>query len=108
MRLDATWNRCRDDFRPDGALRDIYVRHASLGDWDRFLSDLGKWSGSIQYTLDGRPSSFPTSAAEALRATGQHSVNLSFTVGNITVCCHFFAADELEFDIRPDDVATAR
>lgn len=107
MELEATWERCKSDLRPDGALRDIYVRDASIADWDCFLADLVVRKTVVTFTCDGEAAALPTTAHEAFRIAKDHSVNLTILAGRIRLCCHFFSTEELEFDLAPDDISNA-
>ena len=96
---------CQDVFHRDGSLRDIYVDGTSEKEWDAFLSFLRERGYSLSYSRDGEDASMPSHASEALHdASCAHL--LAIDVSGVTVNCHFFAADEIELDVAPQDIAT--
>ena len=59
-----TWARCREAFRVDGSLRDLYVFETDLGDWSRFLDLVrsSEWEASYVTEVSSQP--IPGSADE--------------------------------------------
>jgi hypothetical protein len=50
----------------------------------------------------------PTSAADAFPRTGECNRRLSVWFAEVLANCHFFTAEEIEFDIDPRDVKGQR
>ena len=67
-----SWQEVRGAFDSDGALRDIYVLGASLGDWNTLLASLRGWEYAITYTVDGESSRLPAAADEIVREVRRH------------------------------------
>lgn len=107
MQLEATWERCKGDLRPDGALRDILVQGTSIADWDLFLADPLVRGMAATFTLDGEAAALPATASEVFRIAEDHSATLRLLVGRIGLHCHFFSTEELEFDLQPGDIKDA-
>jgi hypothetical protein len=100
------WQHVAHEFEADGGLRDIYVLNTDLSDWQQVLDALRGRTPAPVYTVDSAPAPVP-SRVEGAFAEWEHerSPNLQFEVGGMILACHFFATDEIEFDLRPQDVA---
>lgn len=98
-----SWEQCRADFEPDGALRDIYVLRANRELWAKLFDRL-RGAYDLSFSVDGIVRTLPASVEEvfALRPAG--SPLLNFDVGSIDVACHFFDPAQIEFDILPNQV----
>lgn len=99
------WSVFESEFYRDGSLRDIYVLNTHLQDWATAVKFVaGRYafhlSGAWQGTLfpPGIEPLFPTGPESQLTA-------LSFDVGGVRLNCHFFAVDEIEFDLDPAEVS---
>ncbi len=97
------WDDVRDDFEPDGALRDIYVVPATEAVWEQALGFLLQ-AGTARYSIDDVAAPLPASAAEALRVWPDRSPLLIVEREGIEYACHFFASDRIELDFWPEDV----
>jgi len=97
------WEDVRQDFEPDGALRDIYVADANPQVWDRAL-ELMLRGGSSRYSIDESEAPPPATASDALRLWPDRSPLLIIQRDGIEYACHFFKAEEVELDFWPDDV----
>jgi len=100
-----SWNTCKEDFRPDGSLRDIYITPATLAEW-RAIYPLLRDSPAVEFSVDGvvQP---PLATVEQVFAV-RPSANpmLRFRVGRTLVVFHFFSDEEVECDVSPDEVAS--
>lgn len=99
------WDKCRRDFEPDGALRDIYVNGTSIEHW-RTLFDVLRSTYELKYSVDGTMQPLPGSVDEVLTTRAIANPELLFRVGDIVVACHFFTTTEIEFDISPCEVTS--
>ncbi|GAB3876970.1 hypothetical protein GCM10028824_35870 [Hymenobacter segetis] len=93
-------------FEPDGGLLDIYVQEVDIDVWMQLIDFINKnynpHFGPLEEG-DTRPGidkdyikrMFVDESGELDRKTS------SFTIEGITVNCHFFLQDEIEFDIDP-------
>ncbi len=95
----VSWDACKADFEADGSLRDIYVVGTTLEDWRAVLSLVT--APPYSATLDGKDASGISVDAPALLAHPAAHL-LSFRVGRVDLCCHFFSEDEVEFDFVPN------
>jgi hypothetical protein len=102
--MDASWQHVAADFEPDGSLRDIYVRSATLTDWDRTIVMLRRDYSPLTFTRDGEPFAPPQSASAIFSERDKASIALDFEVGGIELACHFFTQNEIEFDLPPEQV----
>ena len=98
-----SWDTCKEDFRWDGSLRDIYITPASLCDWEAIYPFLRSQSG-VEFTTVAGSCDAPATITPSL-FTGSRPM-LRFRVGGILVVCHFFTPEEIEFDIDPREVTT--
>ncbi|GAA1555371.1 hypothetical protein [Kribbella lupini] len=98
-----------DHFVVDGALRDVCVLDAALGDWQRLISALPScgWEVSFTTTLP-EPSAEVFEVAgrlfEELDLDGQESATLAIAVDGTWFTCYFFEVSEIEFTFHPDNV----
>jgi hypothetical protein len=97
------WDEVRDDFEPDGGLRDIYVTSASGAVWDQALGFMLQ-TGTARYSIDDADAPLPASAADALRLWPDRSPLLILDREGIEYACHFFGPDRVELDFWPEDV----
>jgi hypothetical protein len=100
------WNTFAPEFYRDGSLRDIYVFNALLDDWTkaaRFIVDRGyatRFSGA--WTQSSFPSDIGTLFPEGRK---DELTLLSVDVFGVSINCHFFSADEIEFDLNPVEIS---
>lgn len=97
------WDDVKDEFEPDGGLRDIYVMGATPLVWQRALEFLVQ-AGNPRYSIDDEDAPLPANAADALQASQDRSPLLVVDREGIEYACHFFAPDRIELDFWPEDV----
>ena len=99
------WETCKEDFRGDGSLRDIYVAPTTLADWQSLYPLLRDYPG-VQYSVDGLVLPPPDSVEEifAVRVSANPALNLS--VGRAIVAFHFFWDGEIECDFVPNAITS--
>jgi hypothetical protein len=99
----VTWSQASPDFEPDGGLRDIYVRNVGPSGWENVY----------HWLLDTYPHVFLRDAVEVEPPPSVQfiwedrkiaSSLLTLRVADLRVNCHFFQSDDLELDIRPEEV----
>ena len=56
------------------------------------------------FTVDGEPSPLPERVEEIFQPSRERSPLLSLVVGGVTLNCHFFAEEEIQFDLDPAEV----
>ncbi|HEY0778868.1 MAG TPA: hypothetical protein VGD56_12940 [Gemmatirosa sp.] len=101
---DPHWPDVAADFAPDGSLRDIYVAGAGEAGWEAALALVRRRYGPAAFSVDGRPAALPARAAECSALREAAAPVLAFDVGGVRLGAHFFVPDEVEFDLRPEEV----
>jgi hypothetical protein len=99
------WDTCKEDFRADGGLRDIYITPATITDW-RALYPLLRVYPGVEYSVDAVVQPPPDSIEEALAVRTSGSPTLRFRVGRALVVVHFFSEEEIECDFLPHEIAS--
>lgn len=101
--MAITWEDCREAFKEDGSLRDIYVKGACVADWERLFKFLVDGEFNLNYTRDAEPANLPSHAAQILKDRSS-AHNLMICIGDLTVNCHFFTEEEIELDLDPHEI----
>jgi hypothetical protein len=101
MSLD--WPRMRDFFAWDGSWRDLYVLGTSVGEWNCLFDALRSCEWRVEFQEAGEKRALPKSATDCF-ASEERSAMLSILVGGVSMNCHFFTPDEIEFDLDPREV----
>ena len=97
------WEKVQSAFEWDGSWRDIYVLDASLDDWQRLLDFLRTSRYNLTFSrVSVEP--LPAHAAEAFGGPDDVRPLLQIDVDGVVVNSHFFAEDEIEFDLDPREV----
>jgi hypothetical protein len=91
------WDKCKDDFRPDGSLRDIYIAPAALDDWLLVYPILRDYPGA-EYSMDG--------VVQASPDTQVGNPMLRLNLGHILIVFHFFSEYEIECDFVPKEITS--
>jgi hypothetical protein len=99
-------HRYREIFAPDsGALLDIYVFDVTAVDWQAVLNFL-----SAQYVLvyseDGLAEPLPE-LATVWQRHNEKSLTLKVLLPGFTINTHFFAVEQIELDLLPEDIDSA-
>lgn len=98
-----SWDACRREFEPDGALRDIYVLDTTIEHWRKLFVAL-RGAYTLEYSVDGESRPIPETVDEALGLRATANPSLFFRVAGIGVACHFFCTEQIELDIQPREV----
>lgn len=98
------WDRIAAGFEPDDSLRDVYVHGTSLADWQHVLDALRGWTPAPTFTLDGEQAALPETVEEIFQFQKTQKPMLSLLLGGAILNCHFFCAEEIEFDLDPAEV----
>jgi hypothetical protein len=99
------WDTCKEDFRWDGSLRDIYVTPASLTDWRTVYPVLRDYP-DVEYSVDHIVQQPPATVEQVFAVRPLVGPMLRFRVGRTLVVFHFFSHDEIECDIDPREVVS--
>ncbi|HLY56578.1 MAG TPA: hypothetical protein VKS60_13530 [Stellaceae bacterium] len=91
----------KPDFACDGSLRDIYVLNTNGLDWDRLGSALEASGFTLTYSANGRSAPFPASLTKESFDPHRRSLLVVNLTDDLSIDCHFFALDEIEFSFDP-------
>ena len=99
------WQSVSADFESDGALRDIYIRKATLVDWQAVIDALKSEMPALEFRIGSEAAELPCDISELFfRGPNDLTPALYVPMGDTTVNCHFFSDDEVEFDLNPRDM----
>jgi hypothetical protein len=99
------WDTCREDFRPDGSLRDIYISPATLADW-RAIYPLLRDFPAAEFSVNQVVQPPPATVDEAFEVRRSANPRLRFRVGRALVVFHFLSEEEIECDVSPQEIAS--
>jgi hypothetical protein len=97
------WEMCRQEFAPDGALRDIYVLETNIEHWRKLFRILTS-AYKVEYSVNGNIQQLPSSVDEILKSRGVAQPLMRFQLAGATIACHFFCFERIELDIDPREV----
>ena len=100
-----SWDTCKEDFRWDGSLRDIYITPATLGEW-RALYPLLRDFPKVEYSVDGLIQAPPTSVEQVFAVRPSAHPMLRVKVGRKLIVFHFFSDEEIECDVDPREISS--
>jgi hypothetical protein len=103
----VSWQSVSSAFSADGALRDIHVLDTTLEDWQRFWRWLLAGGIKTTFNVDAVRSSAPDDVQYAFRLRPAQSPCCLLDWYGIELACHFFCAEEIEFDLVPSEVTAA-
>ena len=99
------WNKCKDHFRVDGSLRDIYITPATIADWREIYMLTCNYPG-VEYLVDGISHPLPDSVELVFAVRHLSAPMLRFKSGHALFVFHFFSAYEVECDITPSEITS--
>jgi hypothetical protein len=98
------WTEIASDFEWDGSWRDIYVVGATVDDWQRIIEGLREFRPGPSFYVNGEPAPMPTRIGDVFEQREASSFHLTLEVGSVSLKCHFFDDEEIEFDLDPREV----
>jgi hypothetical protein len=98
------WETCRWFFEPDGSLRDIYVRGGGLRSWDVLLKIACDVDAKLSVSGDVHP--IPSSSKDFFGTENDATTLLSLRWEGIQLNAHFFAQDDVELDLNPEEISS--
>jgi hypothetical protein len=106
------WDEVRAEWDADHenlvSLRDVYVVGATVDDWQRAV-DVVRACWPTSYLEDGEPASMPPVVADVLARSRHVAVTWRISLAErVGVKSHFFASDEIEFDVAARHVRGQR
>jgi len=99
------WESCKEDFKWDGSLRDIYVAPATLKEWQSVHSLVSKMPGA-EFLVDGVTHPLPFSVEQIFEIRPSTSPTLRIVAGRALVVFHFFCEEEIEADVDPREITS--
>ncbi len=100
---NLNWKSIEEYFKPDGALRDIYIYDANIELWNFFLNFVtSNFSFIFQYQDVERKTLL--SYEEIKKFQNDNPIVLKILLDKISINCHFFCEDEIELDIDPKEI----
>jgi len=97
------WHTCKENFRTDGSLRDIYITPATLADWRAVYPVLRSFP-VVEYSVDGVTQPVPASVEQVFGVRRFANPMLRVRVGATLVVFHFFTDEEIECDFLPNEI----
>lgn len=104
------WSKLQSEFEWDGSLRDIYILNTTLADWRSAISALSESGLPLSFKTQGAVSPLPTDVSDVSDVSDVFDSGdglLSINLDGMLLNCHFFSADEIEFDLDPREVTPA-
>lgn len=92
------------DFIPDGAWRDIYILKGSSAVWESVWLLLKNDPDALEFWIDGEPGEPPNTIGDIFDLKSSHELFARYKLDSISLNCHFFSIDEVEFDLDPQEV----
>ncbi len=100
-----SWDTCRQDFEPDGALRDIYVYDITMEHW-RLLYRMMCADYRVEHSVNQQPQPVPASVDEIFALSPECGPILWLHLDCTGASCHFFSPEEIELSIAPWDIVS--
>lgn len=105
----SPWDLVAEAFRYDGMTRDIYILETDISHWQRALAYIARRYDCVRFHGGWNGPDFPLDVATTLFPRDPEAPRTTMTVdiSGLHVNCHFFALEEIEFDLDPADVMDA-
>ena len=100
----ADWASLASDFSPDGSLRDIYIFDTTVEDWQAIVDRVRRADVTLRFFVDGETAQLPERVADVFAIQQRATPSLRIETDGIGINCHFFARDEVEFDVDPREI----
>lgn len=101
------WRDVKNEFEPEGSLRDIYIEDINESVWNLFLSNLPDSDYELCFTHGQEVVALPQSFAEIRKLQETEPTTLGIAIEDgIWINCHFFMESEIELDLSPKDIDT--
>jgi hypothetical protein len=90
------------DFAWDGSLRDIYILDTNATDWTHLGSTLEASGLTLTHLVNGQSARWPPNLANYIADSDRNAGLLIVALSDdLSVNCHFFTPDQIEFDFDP-------
>jgi len=91
-------------FYADGSLRDIYVQNTGIQDWQVLLNFLPTSKYKFQFLVGGEQQPLPNQVEDIFHQL--QPVLLCIDQEHLALNSHFFAREEIDFDLNPSRINT--
>ncbi len=98
------WDKHKGSFFVDGSLRQLLVFDTDISDWQKLLDFLENNRYKISFRVNREFLSSPESAQFIFDWQLEKSRFLSVELNDLQLNCHFFAEDEIDFNLDPKQV----
>jgi hypothetical protein len=100
------WNLIKEEMKPDGSLRDIYVLDSNLLDWKNLLQSLKSAVIENRFNLNEDEVRLDeVNLEEHFSGESEWRLpSLKLFQDGVQLNCHFFTEDEIEFDLDPKEI----
>ncbi|MCD0465799.1 hypothetical protein [Flavobacterium sp. ENC] len=107
--MNLNWNDVNWIFKPEGSLRDIYIKNVTIEDWIIVIDHLNQ-NYSVRYGNDIDNNKTNKIDKEYVlqyfsdETAGMEIKLASIFIDKIMINLHFFSDEEIEFDIDPKEI----
>lgn len=111
--MTNNWEEINWIFEPDGTLRDIYVENVDIEDW-KILIDYLNSNHIVKYGPSDDNQIINKINKDYLiqlltDVTGKLELKtVAIMIDDIIINTHFFTVDEIEFDIKPEEIKSVK
>ena len=103
--MTETWENISWIFEPDGAWRDIYVQDITIDDWEKLIDFL---NANFTLSFNGNcPNQIDKDYIVRYlndKSGKLESRTLIIKLNRVSLFCHFFLPDQIEFDLDPQNI----
>lgn len=100
------WQEIKSEFEYDGFLLDLYIQQTDVDAWQKALDLLRSSPHQLCFLRDGEEAPLPHEAKDILAARQEAGTLLRVGVESLTISCHFFTKEQIEFDVYPPEIST--
>ena len=99
------WCDVKEEFEPEGSLRDIYIEDIDESVWDQFIDSILDSAYELKFTHGQKIATIPRSFNEIRQLQKSDPTTLGIVIENgIRINCHFFVESEIELDLSPREI----
>jgi hypothetical protein len=100
------WQEIKSEFEYEGSLLDLYIQQTDSDDWQKALDLIRSSPYRLCYMRDSQEAPLPHEAKSVLAPRQEASPFLRIGVESLTINCHFFIEEQIEFDVYPPEITT--
>jgi hypothetical protein len=103
--FSLSWDEYKKAFEPDGSWRDIYLTETEAKTWKTLLEFLLETDYPKKFFVNKSERALTTNAWQIFQDQKKNLLSLlTIDVNGVTLNCHFFDQNEIEFDFDPREV----